>query len=174
MQSSQGSKPLAHFCVSVLISNMTKALCKALASICKVIGGSPGAFWKGQSVLCHSLLHQEMELTSRAGQRSPTSSCPQGLGRIKPHGRKTKRPEPTLPCPAEAGDMQLQEFWFLAFLPFSTADFSWQASLSLPTAQDPVSHTCTFITYQAWLHPQAHNNGKQKRSSLTGLSTQKV
>lgn len=58
---------------------------------------APQGAWKGQSVLCHSLLQQEIGFISRAVQRSPTSSCPHGLGRIKPQGRKTKDLSPHCP-----------------------------------------------------------------------------
>lgn len=64
MQPSQGSKPPAHFLVSVLLSNTTKALCKALESISQVQRRLPRGRLKGTVRIVSQLLHQEMELTS--------------------------------------------------------------------------------------------------------------
>lgn len=170
MQPSKGSKPPAYLRISVLLSNATKALCKPWQTFLKSRGGSPEAAWREQSVLCHSLPQQEMELTSRAGQSSPTSNCPQELGRIKPQ-EKQEMPAHTaqssrgwrdvaarLPVPGISPILYLR----LLLTVFSI------------TSKSPVSHTCIFITSQLWLHSQAHNYGKQKRWSLTSLSTQKV
>lgn len=150
MQPLQGSKSPAHFCLSMLLSSTVKAPCKALVSIFEVQRRLPRESGRDNQYCVTASYIRRRSSFPELGRGHPLLAALIGLAGSRHRAGK----------PRDLSPQRLERCSSRTPRHFSHSLEQTPPFLSFPTAQDPVSHTCTFITYQTWLHSQVH--GKQK------------